>query len=137
MAPRNILGETRSTSSPPSTLPLVFSDDEEEEKITDELDDFIDNSCQPDDDVNFYRQLDPVNVNDYPKFPGQTRNSLDTIFEDDTPFYGNEDVQLELYAPEDRDLVTFDKFSCFEKSVKKSKKTLKNFRDSENHFLTI
>ena len=33
--------------------PLVFSVDEEE-KITDELDDFIDNSSQPDEDVSFY-----------------------------------------------------------------------------------
>ena len=48
--------------------PWVSSDDEEEHKITDELDDFIDNSCQPDEDVSFYRQLDPLNVNDYPKF---------------------------------------------------------------------
>ena len=34
--------------------PLVFSD-EEEEKITDELDDFIDKSEQPEYDVSFYR----------------------------------------------------------------------------------
>ena len=35
--------------------PLVFSDDEEEEKTTDELDDFIDNGLQPEEDVTFYR----------------------------------------------------------------------------------
>ena len=46
---------------------LLFSDEEDEENITDELDDFIDNSLQSDGDVSFYRQLDNSNVNDYPK----------------------------------------------------------------------
>ena len=47
----------------------------------------------------FYRQLDPLNVNDYPKFPGQTRNPLDAVFEEgDTLLYGNEDLQPELHA---------------------------------------
>ena len=58
------------------------------------------NYVQPDEDVSFYRQLDPLNVNEYPKFPGQTRNPLDAIFEDDTHHYGNEDGQTELHAPE-------------------------------------
>ena len=58
------------------------------------------NYVQPDEDVSFYRQLDPLNVNEYPKFPGQTRNPLDAIFEDGTPHYGKEDGQTELYAPE-------------------------------------
>ena len=35
--------------------PLVFSDDEEEEKTTDELGNFIDNGLQPEEDVSFYR----------------------------------------------------------------------------------
>ena len=47
---------------------LVFSDDEEE-KITDELDDFSDNSKQPGEDVSFYKQLDPLNIDHYPKLP--------------------------------------------------------------------
>ena len=34
-------------------------------------------------------------------------------------FYG-EDSQPELYAPEDRNSVTFDKFEGFENSIKKS-----------------
>ena len=114
--------------------PWVSSDDEEEHKITDELDDFIDNSCQPDEDVSFYRQLDPLNVNDYPKFLDQTRNPLDAIFEDDTSYYGNDNVQPELYAPKNRNFVIFDKFTGFEKSVEKLKKTLTNFGDSENQF---
>ena len=41
--------------------PLVFPDFEEE-KITDELDDFIDNSEQPGEVVSSYRQLDPLNI---------------------------------------------------------------------------
>ena len=41
--------------------PLVFSDAEEDEIITDELNDFIDNSDQPWEDVSCYRQLDILN----------------------------------------------------------------------------
>ena len=81
-------------------VPLVFSDDEEE-KITDELDDFIGNGPQPDEDISFYRQLDHANLDDYPKFHGQTRNPIKVIHENDNPFYGHEDQQPELYAPED------------------------------------
>ena len=40
-----------------------------------------------------------------------------------------------MHAPEDRDLVTFDKFACFEKSVEQFKKIFKTFGDSENQFL--
>ena len=109
--------------------PLVFSDDEEE-KITDG---FIDNGPQPDEDVSFYRQLDPTNLDDYPKFHGQIRNPIKAIYEDDTPFYGHEDQQPELYAPEDRESVFFfDKFEGFEKSIEKFKKALKNFEGSDN-----
>ena len=82
---------------------MVFSDDEEE-KITDG---FIDNGPQPDEDVSFYRQLDPINLDDYPKFHGQTRNPIKVILENDDPFYGHEDQQPELYAPEDRESVFF------------------------------
>ena len=68
--------------------PLVFSDDEKEEKTSGELDDFIDNGPQPEEDVSFYRQLDPENINNYSRINGQTRNPVETIYEDDTPFYG-------------------------------------------------
>ena len=112
--------------------PLVFSDDEEDEKITDELDDFIDDSTQLQEDVSFYRQLDPSNIENYPKFPDQARNPIEAIYEDDEPFYGHEDQQPELYAPEDRKHVCFDKFKSFERSIKKFKKTLKNFKDGKN-----
>ena len=102
---------------------LVFSDDEEDEKITDELDGFIDDSTQPQEDVSFYRQVDPNNIENYPIFHGQTRNAIEAIYEDDEPFYGHEDQQPELYAPEDRKHVSFDKFKGFEKSMEKFKKT--------------
>ena len=114
----------------------LFVSNGEEEKITDELDDFIDNSEQPGDDVSFYRLLYPLNIDHYPKLPDQTRNLLHAIFEDDTLYYGKEDIQPELYAPEDRDFVSFIKFASFENYVEKFKKTLKNFEDSENQFLT-
>ena len=77
--------ETESVESN-NQQPLVFSDNKEE-KITDELYDFIDNSDQPGEDVSFYRQLDPLNTDHYPKFPNQTRNPLDAIFEDDSPLF--------------------------------------------------
>ena len=93
--------------------PLVFSDDEKDEKTTDELDDFIDDSTQPQEVVSFYKQLDPNNIENYPKLHGQTRNPIEAIYEDDEPFYGYEDQQLELYAPEDRKHIFFDKFKGF------------------------
>ena len=93
---------------------MVFSDAEEDEIITDELNDFIDNSDQPWEDVSCYRQLDILNFN-YPKFPNQTTNPIDAIFEVNLSYYGKEDIQPELYAPEERDLVSFDKFTSFKK----------------------
>ena len=114
--------------------PLVFSDNEDE-KIIDELDDFIDNVPQPEKDVSFYRQLDPVNLDDYPKFRGQTRDPIEVTYEDNTPFYGHEDKQSELYAPENRESVSFDKVEGSEKSIEKFTKALKNFEGSENQLL--
>ena len=58
----------------------------------------------------------------------------DDVFENDYSLHETEDVQPELYDPVSRDLVTFDTFSSFEKSVEKLKKTLKNFGGSENQF---
>ena len=80
-------------------------------------------------DVSFYRTLDPENNDHYNKFPNQTRNPRDAVCEDDEMFFGTEDTQPELFAPENREYVGFDKFEGFEKSVKKFKDTLrKNFR---------
>ena len=117
--------------------PLVFSDDEEEKKMTDELDNFLDNGSQPEEDVNFYRQLDPANIDDYSKFNGQTCNPIEAIYEDDTPFYGHEDQQPELYSPEDRESVSVDKFEGSEKSIEKFKKTLKISRVVKISFLML
>ena len=113
-------------------MDIGFSHNEEEEKITDELDDFIDNRPQAKEDISFYRQLDPENINNYPKFNSTTRNPVGAIYEDDVPFYGHEDQQPELYFPEDRESISFDKFEGFEKHIVKFKKTLKNFEGSEN-----
>ena len=87
---------------------------------------------QPEEDVSFYRQLNPENIEDYSRFNGQTRNPVEAIYQDDTPFYGCEDQQSELYAPEDRESVSFDKFEGYDKSIEKFKKSLKHFEDSEN-----
>ena len=68
--------------------------------------DFIDDNTQPKQEVSSYRERDPNNI--------------------------KEDQQPELCAPEDREHVSFDKFEGSEKSVEKFKKTLRNFKDSEN-----
>ena len=97
--------------------------------------DFIDDNTQPKEEVSFHREWDPNNIKDYPKFHGQIRDSIKVIQEENILFYGHEDQQPELYAAEDREHVSFDKFEGFEKSVEKFKKTLRNFKDSKNqHF---
>lgn len=40
--------------------------------------------------------------------------------------------QPELYSPEDRNSVTFDKFEGFENSIEKFLKTLANFSENKN-----
>ena len=97
--------------------PQNFSDDNE--KTNDEMDDFTDDSEQPMEDVSFYRKLDPRNIDDYIKFPNQTRNPWVAVYEDDEMFFGSEGMQTELFAPENRENVEFDKFEGYEKSVKK------------------
>ena len=94
-----------------------FCDNEEEEKITDELDDFIDNRPQPEEDISFYTQLDPENINNYHKFNSTTCNPIDAIYEDDISFSGHEDRQPELYFPKDRESISFDKFEGLEKRI--------------------
>ena len=103
-----------------------FSDGKEEGKITDGLDDFIDNSPQLDEGVSFYRKLNN------PWFCKQNRNLHNAVFECDYIIYENEDKQPELHDPVSRDLVTFDKSFKFEKSGEKFKKTFKNFGDGKN-----
>ena len=110
---------------------LHFSDDNFEKK-TDEQDDFINDDPIDEEDVRFYRERNPLDINDYPKFNGQVRNPIEAIYSDTEPYF-SEDEQPELYAPEKRDEVTFDKFECFEKSVEKFKKTLSNFGNTSNY----
>ena len=108
--------------------PLVFSD-VEDEITNDEIEDFIDDTDQQREGLSFHRQLDP-------KFSNKGRNLKEGIYEDDQPFFEKEDTQPELYEPQNRDLVNFNKFSGLEKSVKKFDETFKNFEDSnsENPF---
>lgn len=96
---------------------LVFSD-EEEDTVTDDINDFIDDT-PIEEDVSFYRGGSPFDINGHPKFNGQSRNPLKAIYADDELNYGHEDQQPELYAPEDRNFVTFDKFEGFEKSIER------------------
>ena len=112
-----------------------FSDNEEDGKRTDELDDFIDNKPQTEEYIGFYRQLDPENINNHPKFNSTTRNPIDAIYEDDVNFYCHEDRQPELYFLKDRESIYFDKFEGFKRHIVKFEKTLKNFEGSENQLL--
>ena len=105
----------------PDNKPLVFSD-EKDEINNDQMGDFIDDTDQQREGVSFYRQLKPE------KFPNQTRNDKDAVYEDDDPFFGIEDTQPELYYPTDREFVTFDKFKGFESYVKNFKKNLEKFQ---------
>lgn len=100
-----------------------FSDDEEE-KETDDLDDFVNNEQIDEECVSFYRERNHLDINDYPKFVGQVRNSIEAI-NSANEIYFSEDKQPELFAPENRDNVTFDRFQGFGKSDKTFKKTLR------------
>ena len=97
---------------------LVFSNDGQ--RNNDEMDALIDDAYQQEDDVSFYRQVDPQNFEHCHKFPIRQEIQLYRT------------IQPELYNPENIDFVGFDKFSGFEKSCKKFKETMKNFDDSEN-----
>ena len=112
---------------------INFSDNDDDEK-TEQNENFIDDSEQPMEDESFSRTFDPENIDQYNKFSNQTRSPKDAVYEDDGMFFGTEDTQPELFAPEDRERVEFDKFEGFEKSVKKFKDTLQNFKNSGNPF---
>lgn len=58
------------------------------------------------------------NLEHYPKFCGQTRNPIEATYADVEDYFG-EDEQPELYCPEDRDSVKFDRFDKFEQNVEK------------------
>ena len=87
------------------------------------MDNFIDDTDQQWEGVSFYRQLDPENIEGYPKFLNSTKNAEEGVYEDEEPYFGEEDTQPKLYDSEDRNFVDFDKFDGFEKSVKKFKGT--------------
>ena len=95
---------------------------------------FIDHSEQPMEDVSFYRKLDPENFDHYNKFLNQTRDPRVALYEDYEMLFGTEDTQPELYAPENRECVEFDKFEGFEKSAEKFKDTLQNFENTDDPF---
>ena len=71
---------------------LLVSFDDEDEITNDEMEDFIDDGDQQQDDVSFYRQLDPENIEHYHKFPNQTTNPKEAIYEDDEPYCGSEET---------------------------------------------
>ena len=110
-----------------------FSDDDE--KTNDEMDGFIDDSEQPMEDVSFYRKLDPGNIDNYIKFPNQTRNPRVAVYEVNEMFFGTKDTQPELLAPKNRENVEFDKFEGYEKSVKKFMNALQNVETARAPFL--
>ena len=64
--------ELESVEESQKNQPLNFLGDEE--MTNDEMENFIDDSEQPRQDVSFYRKLDPDNLDDYYKFPNQTRD---------------------------------------------------------------
>ena len=112
--------------------PHNFSDDDE--KTNDEMDDFIDDSEQPMEDVSFYRKLDPGNIDNYIKFPNQTRNPRVAVYEVNEMFFGTKDTQPELLAPKNRENVEFDKFEGYEKSVKKFMNAFQNVKTARGPF---
>ena len=113
--------------------PQNFSDDDE--KTNDEMDDFIDDSKQPMEVESFYRKLDPGNIDNYIKFPNQTRGPRVAVYEVDEMFFGTKDTQPELLAPKNRENVEFDKFEGYEKSAKKFMNALQNVKTATAPFL--
>lgn len=104
---------------------LQFSD-LEEELADDDISTFIDDSQQNKESISFHRERDPQNLNDYPKFNNQTRKPIEAVYSDIESYFG-EDAQPELFAPEDRQSVEFDKFQGFEKHAEDLKKILMKF----------
>ena len=113
--------DMEATKDSQENQPLVFSDDDVAMK-NDEINNFIDDSEQPREDISFYRTFVPDNLNYYQKFPNQTIYPRIATYTNNELYFGEEDKQPELYGPENRDSIEFDKFSGFEKSVKKFKK---------------
>ena len=64
---------------------LVFSDIDEDFDAA-EIGNFIDHTPIQEESVRFYRERNPLNVDDYPTFNGQTRDPLAAIYENDELF---------------------------------------------------
>ena len=114
---------------------MQFSDEdegEESEKTTDELDDFIGDFPIEEEVVSYYRGTNPLDISDYPRFHGQTRNPVDTVFSDTGRYFGD-DEQPELFPPENREHVTFDRFEGFERAASIFRNTLVNFSNIKNY----
>ena len=112
--------------------PMLQFSDEDEEEISDDLSNFIDDTCIPEECISFYQERDLQNLDDYPKFHSQTRDPIEVIFSDTESYFG-EDDQPELFAPENRETVDFDKFKDFEKIAEIFKKSLLNFEQVVNY----
>ena len=107
---------------------LHVSEDEAEENNDNSI--FIDDTPVEQESISVHRDL--TNLEHYPKFKGQTRNPLDATYSGVHNYFG-EDEQPELYNPENRNFVEFDRFDKFEQNVKKLKNTLLKFDGVENH----
>lgn len=68
---------------------LQFSD-LEKELADDDIITFIDDSQQLQESISFYRQRDPQNLNDYPKFDNQTRNPIEAVYSDIESYFGED-----------------------------------------------
>ena len=54
--------------------------------------DFIDDSVQMREGVSFYRNVDLSNIDNYNKFPNQTRDPRSAVYEDNEMFFDVEDT---------------------------------------------
>lgn len=76
---------------------LVFWDNEQVFE-TNKINNFIDDTPIEEEDVIFYRERNPLDVNDYLNFNGQTRNPLEAVYEDDERYYGQELTARTLFS---------------------------------------
>ena len=99
---------------------LVFSDDDEE-TTNDEINNFIDDSELPREDVSFYRKLGPDNLHHYHKFPNHTIDPRIATYKNDELYFAEEDQQPELYRSENRDRVELINFLALKNPLQNSK----------------
>ena len=114
-----------------NTTNLHFSDDKLEDDHGDSS--FIDDAPIDQESIHFYRDLTESH---YPKFENQTRDPTEATYSDISSFFG-EDEQPELYDPENRDHVEFDRFDKFEQSINRFQKSLLRFANVDNYFFIL